>query len=136
MFFKPNKMPISLNYFIREHQYEIKVKVMKGVELPVNVLIIVVLALIVLLAIIALFFGVWNPTQITAEAAKNSACYTLLSTGCEDPERIATDNFDANNDGVVNEYDTLQELCENYYGIDPSSPDRINDCKKIVCRCE
>lgn len=76
---------------------------LKGVELPINVMIIVTLALIVLIAIIALFFGVWNPGKgsITLEVAKNNACQMLISLGCDDidPASISINDFDANKDG-------------------------------------
>lgn len=105
---------------------------MKGVSLPINVLVIVVLALIVLLAILALFYGVWKPEGITLEAAKNNACNMLLSTGCNDPSTIVVRDFDADRNGEANSAgDTLLALCENWYSI--SDP---YDCKKIVCKCE
>ena len=106
---------------------------MKGVELPINVLVIVVLALVVLIAIIALFFGVWTPGQsnVNIEATKNNACQILVDIGCTDTN-IPTGEFDVGSDGNSNN-DNLQGLCEEYYGITPGD---VDSCKKIVCRCE
>lgn len=117
---------------------------MKGVELPISTLVIVVLALIILLGILALFFGVWTPgsTGISLEAAKNNACQMLLSTGCGSPGTIAINGFDANKDGTQsagteNSYpatcsggnDNLARLCRCWYGADES------DCRTQICNC-
>ena len=122
---------------------------MKGVELPINVIVIVVLCLVVLLAIIALFFGVWTPgsTGITLEAAKNNACQMLISTGCGSVSNIAVNNFDANKNGIIGETgstvddtaaackpggggaDNLYMLCKCWYGADETS------CKTRICNC-
>jgi hypothetical protein len=121
---------------------------MKGVELPINVIVLVVLALIVLLGILALFFGVWNPgsTGINLEGAKNSACQMLISTNCVDTSSINVEDFDADRDGTLNEVgpesstnaadcgksgfkDNLAMLCLCWYGADEA------DCKTRVCGC-
>lgn len=53
---------------------------MKGMELPINVLIIVAVALIALLGVIALYFSGFNPfsTTMSVEAVKNEACRRLV----------------------------------------------------------
>ena len=128
---------------------------MRGVELPINVIVIVVICMVVLLAIIALFFGVWNPgkTSITLEAAKTNACQMLVSMGCnQDTFSIAVRDFDANknnaqvsgdnwdwNDAVMTpaqkcgttatSQDNLAALCYCYY-----SRQNENDCKNL-CGC-
>jgi len=125
---------------------------MKGVELPINVMVIIVICVIVLLAIVALFFGVWNPFKITTtlETAKNNACQMLVSIGCHHPENIAVRDFDANKNGTVNDAggigsepwvyndncpgtagsgDNLATLCRCYYNIQSST-----DCEKL-CGC-
>lgn len=126
---------------------------MKGVELPINVLILVVLGLIILLAILGLFYGVWTggASGVNLESAKNSACQLLISTGCNDNiETIYTNNFDADKDGTLdtgfglgqcNEVptigpskDNLRMLCKCWYNI---PDDRIiEDCKKLICNCD
>jgi hypothetical protein len=104
---------------------------MKGISLPINVIVIIVLAMIVLLAVIALFFGVWKPEQLTVEAAKNNACNMLVSTGCDSASSIVVRDFDANQDGEVNSEDTLLALCDTWYNIDDDF-----ECRKTICRCE
>lgn len=75
---------------------------MKGIELPVNALIIIILAVLVLLGILALYAGVWSPSSggVNLESAKNNACQMLASTNCQsDPATILISNFDANKNG-------------------------------------
>jgi hypothetical protein len=125
---------------------------MKGVELPINVIVIVVLCLVVLLAILALFWGVWTPgvAGISLEAAKNNACQMLVSTGCDSPASITIKDFDADKDGTLNEADLISStdpadckpgnngktlgdnlvmLCLCWYGADETS------CKTRICNC-
>ena len=124
---------------------------MKGVELPINVIVIVVLALVVLLGILALFSGVWTPgvAGISLEAAKNNACQMLVSTGCDSPASIIVKDFDADKDGTLNEArsdvnnnadactpgaatnsgDNLYMLCKCWYGADET------DCETRICGC-
>jgi hypothetical protein len=125
---------------------------MKGVELPINVIVIVVLCLVVLLAILALFWGVWTPgvAGISLEAAKNNACQMLLSTGgCgldDSTKTINVNNFDANKDGKFEAgngfddtanackangggQDNLYMLCKCWYLVDETS------CKTRICSC-
>ena len=126
---------------------------MKGVELPISTLVIVILALVVLLGILALFFGVVTPgsTSMTLEAAKNNACQMLISTnGCDTTDStktIVVNNFDANKDGkqvggsafddtitgcssTSIAQDNLYMLCKCWYILDEAS------CKKNVCNCQ
>lgn len=122
---------------------------MRGVELPINTMIIVILCLVVLLAIVVLFFGVWNPGKgvLTQEAAKNNACQLLIASRCNvNPETIIVRDFDADRDGNLNtlgagigdcgtaQGDTLYMLCKCWYGI-PVSTDFDKNCKTI-CMCE
>jgi len=125
---------------------------MKAVELPINVMVIIVICVIVLLAIVALFFGVWNPGKgsITLEAAKNNACQMLVSMGCpSNPESISVRDFDANRNGMVNDAggiawnagtdcglsattsgDNLASLCVCYYNLLDA-----DSCRKTLCGC-
>lgn len=125
---------------------------MKGVELPINTIVILVIALIILLAILALFFSVWRPGVggITLEAAKNNACQMLISTGCGDTNSIIVKDFDADEDGnlgtaetgsgwtwgtsvcggaVSNNGDNLASLCACQYGKSDE------DACKTICNC-
>jgi hypothetical protein len=130
----------------------------KGVELPINVIVIVVICLVVLLAIIALFFGVWTPgkTSITLEAAKSNACQMLVSMSCNSySQDISIRDFDANKNGNLSDAgnpsiiadtngnwnyndncgsgvksgDNLASLCICYY-----NRQNDNDCKNL-CGC-
>jgi hypothetical protein len=125
---------------------------MKGIELPINALIIIILALIVLLAILGLFYGVWpsSTKSVNIETAKNNACQILISMRClVGPETIHISDFDADEDGVVGDPggwtqgtpcptlatngaigDNLASLCACYYNTD-----NAQDCKTNVCGC-
>jgi hypothetical protein len=55
---------------------------MKGIELPVNVLVIIAVAVLVMLGLIAIYFA--NPSSVLVEnSAKNKACSELQSRGCD-----------------------------------------------------
>lgn len=75
---------------------------MKGVELPINVLIIVAVALIVLLALVALYFTGFNPFTgaVGLESIKNDACRTLAQLNrCQaEPRDVTIEDFDADLD--------------------------------------
>ena len=76
---------------------------MKGIELPINVLVIVAVAVIVLLGIVALFMIGFSPFSTVSgqESYKNAACTQLVRGGCVDSPDIVTVNFDADEDGIV-----------------------------------
>lgn len=77
---------------------------MKGIELPINVLIIVAVALVVLLGLIAIYFSGFGPFTgaMTLESAKNEACRELVQERrCNtNTNNIAIDGFDADGDGT------------------------------------
>ncbi|MFH0929453.1 MAG: hypothetical protein V1818_03800 [Candidatus Aenigmatarchaeota archaeon] len=105
-------------------------------ELSINAVIIIIIAMIVLLAIGSLFTGVWSPQKrgIQVEMAKNNACRMLSLSNCEtELDKIKIKDFDVDNDGVVgnDDDDTLKLLCSSYYGMDDE-----NDCKTKICDCE
>ena len=115
---------------------------MKGLELPVNVLIILVLGLIILIAVIVLVYDASKPavSSVDLTTAKNNACQMLVSVGCGPGQSgsIRVSNFDANRDGEMDVKDTLLELCREYYLIDGSndkyaSPD--DQCRVEICGC-
>ena len=77
---------------------------MKGVELPINILVVVAIAVIVLLALVALYFIGFGPfsTSISIEGVKNAACSELVRRGCVDlTNSIRTPSFDSDGDGRV-----------------------------------
>jgi len=127
---------------------------MKGAELPINIIVLIVIALIVLIGILALYLGIWQPgtSAIGLEGAKNNACQVLINSGCDDLTTVSINNFDADRDGVMNEAgsyintgilpdvdacsatanpnsgDNLYMLCKCWYGADEAR------CKQI-CMC-
>lgn len=119
---------------------------MKGLSLPINVLVIVVIAIIVLLGVVAIYFGGFSPfsSAISVEGAKNGACSELVRKNCAvNPGAIVIQNFNANNDTSINPgaepslttltcnagSDNLARLCACFY-------QRTNnvDCKRL-CGC-
>jgi hypothetical protein len=79
---------------------------MKAMELPISTLIVVIIAVLLFLALLALFNGVWNPNKgsMDRETAKNNACQMLVSMRCITmPENIAVHDFDANKNGNLND---------------------------------
>ena len=131
-------------------------KKMKGMELPINLLVIVAVAVIVLLGVVALFLTGFQPigeTLTSSGSAKNNACSQWIGTGCTiAPESILIYDYDANDDkdegsdagssfdwpdwdanenwnDVTNEDDNLAALCAYHYGADTE-----DECRAI-CGC-
>jgi hypothetical protein len=104
---------------------------MRGVELPINVLVIVVIAVIVLLAVVAVYFAGWTPYASSAgtDAIKNDLCRRLSYDCSKDPTTIPS-NFDVGDDGSTAN-DNLQGLCEVYYDITPAD---LDGCRRL-CGC-
>jgi len=122
---------------------------MKGfsIGLPINILVIVAIAVIVLLGLIALYFVGWGPFAGTAglEGIKNSACRVLVQgNNCAvETSTITISNFDADGDGSndpasgfnwntpnnIVEGDNLAALCYYQYA-------RTSDAAcKTLCNC-
>lgn len=109
---------------------------MRGLELPINTMIIIILVLLVLVAVIALLMGVWKPgtAGLNLEQAKGSACQMYVNLGCSgDGKNIAVNNFDADKDGTIENSaaagDNLSKLATNYYGCTGET------CIKGLCGC-
>ena len=90
---------------------------------------------ILILFLISIFYPRPMPRGPTLEYIKNNACSILMRDprGCNNVSTDSTlvKDFDANKDGKKDSADTLQALCENYYGVN------IGDqtaCKRI-CGC-
>ncbi len=116
---------------------------MKGIELPINALIIIAVALLVLLGIVALWMSGWSGGSqgVTIEAAKAAGCGALMrnSSGCTgaDPSYIyfngntpPVPKFDVNGDSSINTEDNMTALCMRYYGTGTDK----NACRR-VCGC-
>jgi hypothetical protein len=123
---------------------------MKGLELPINVLIIVAIAIIVLIALVAMFYPNFKNSSITvnSDIYKSSACQIMMDRQCApSPSEITIANFDADQDGQQDSgsvwtfgtskcrdkagtgKDNLASLCECYYSITNE-----NSCKAL-CGC-
>ena len=105
---------------------------MKGMELPVNVLIILVISVIVLVAVIAILYNntTGSKTFVDVGVARDNTCQQLLSMGCYlEPNAFQVHDFDANMDGSIDTSDTLMDLCINYFQITNPA-----DCK-AMCGC-
>lgn len=66
----------------------------KGVSLPIDMLVILAIAVIILIAVVAVFMGVWNPfsTNQQQRANFNKACQVLINTGCPASYAISSDS--------------------------------------------
>ena len=84
---------------------------MKGIELPINILVIVAVAIIVLLGVIALFYSSWfsSTGPVTSQAALTSACNQASRQTCAVaiPADITVSSY--------KNYASLQEFCEEEY---------------------
>jgi hypothetical protein len=86
---------------------------MKGIELPINILIILAVAIIVLIAVVAMFYTPFSTGSSTVglDTAKSAACQILIARhGCTDAtiltSSITVNNFDADKDGFIGSTDT------------------------------
>jgi hypothetical protein len=132
---------------------------MKGIELPINILVVVAVAIIVLLGVIALYFsGFIGPAgTMTAQTAKGKYCAMVtqnpngcvyVASGGVDLTLIQITDFDANQDGTINPgttfiwstackalTDNLVALLKCQFGIvgtDAATTDRL---MKKACGC-
>jgi len=89
----------------------------KAITLPVNVLVIVAIAIIVLLGLIAIYGVGFNPfsSAINLESVKNEACRKIVFSRCEKNAADITVDFDANRDGTTDSSDTFLILCQNFF---------------------
>jgi Tfp pilus assembly protein PilE len=122
---------------------------MKGIELPINVMIIVLIALVVLIAIIALFTGVWNPgsQSLSLESAKSSACQKLVSAQCSfETYDIVVNNYDADNDGKIDPGTSFSKCsdwtgstdydkCDNLYALCKKRLSISDNGCRQLCNC-
>ncbi len=126
--------PSSFVYYKTTIKYaDVTIVIMKGVEMPINILVIVIIAIIVLTAMVVIFSGVWSSGSgtIGLETAKSNACQILITMGCDtDPESVPVNNFDSNGDTKKDSNDNLAELCKRYY----STGDDMDKCRGI-CGC-
>ena len=107
---------------------------MKGVELPINILVIVAIAVIVLLGLVALYFTGFGPFSATAgqEAIKNQACVDLNPrAGCiDDPSTIVVNYDVVDKDTGADLADNWQTFADQFYGCAGDS-----SCARRICGC-
>jgi len=113
---------------------KIEVNAVKGVELPINILVVVAIAVIVLLGLVALYFMGFGPFSKAAgvEAVKSQGCNDLNPrAGCvTDPNTILV-NYDVDGDGVIAvAQDNLQTFAAKYYACAADIA-----CTKRMCSC-
>ena len=103
---------------------------MKGVELPINILVVVAIAVIVLLGLVALYFIGFNPFSVTTavESAKNNACRDYLHQNpvCNSAAGVSLE-YPA---GTTT---TLDQFTNDYYGCSNTAADE--SCARRVCGC-
>lgn len=120
---------------------------MKAIELPINLIVVILIAVIVLLSFVGLYFSGWlSPAKsINIETAKNDACRSLLTRCYIDVNLITINNFDADEDGVVDSgigigdckdsggtaKDNLYMLCKCHYSADEDQCRDICMCKGV-----
>lgn len=105
----------------------------KGIELPINILVVIAIAVIVLLAMVALFMGGFKPAgAVSAEAAWSDSCRQVIYK-CSSIDQDALENikltYDVKQDGSDTN-DNLWSLCteELYKGTDAVSCRRACGC--------
>ncbi len=97
-------------------------------ELPINVMVVVLIALVVLIAIFALFSGIWSPSTETLglETVKSRACSNLVSMGCTvDTKDIAINDFDVDGDGKIGASDSGASCTDSNVGKNPENCDNL-----------
>ena len=100
---------------------------MKGLELPVNMLVIIIIAIIVLLALVALFLGGYTGVGvIDSGVAKGKACGVIVNSGCSsnafDKNVYGTSKFCSRDSPDC----TVSEICQKI-GL-PSETDCFKSC--------
>ena len=86
----------------------------KGMEMPVNMLVIIAIAVIILVALIALLtIGIGGGKPIEIQLAMSTACSKLVNAGCIAVDTGTIQTTIKNADGT---YKTLQQLCDSDFG--------------------
>ncbi|MBU5557872.1 MAG: hypothetical protein QW751_01685 [Candidatus Aenigmatarchaeota archaeon] len=106
----------------------------KGAELPISTMIILILGILVVIALLAMFMGVWKPASSGTNLQTVTAltCNRFVAAGCGDPSTFKLqENVVCGTNNLVAGTDTLLNLCEKCYGI----KDDKNKCKTDICKC-
>ena len=113
---------------------------MKGIALPVEYLVILIIAVIVLLAVVAFFILGWDPFGFYLEQAKNKACGILTRNQCKG-EALEYEVYDLDlcpRDGTPDGAWTVLEVCSIYLkgcrGGGPADIVTEKECLRL-CGC-
>ena len=115
---------------------------MKGIELPINVLVIVSIAVIVLLGLVVLYFIGFNPfsSGVNMQSLKNSACTDFaLNYDCGRRGGKRTSDIILGTNTLNLVPNTLNQLCQDKLGCKGSLYDdseKIEACCRSVCGCQ
>lgn len=118
---------------------------MKGFSLSIEIIVVIFIAIVVLIALLGFFAGIWGPgtNAISLEQAKTAACTKLLNQGCSpSTASVFTDDFDSDKNGKIEKGtgqgacgsdsgDNLYMLCKCYYD---KTTDTNTECKAL-CGC-
>jgi hypothetical protein len=107
---------------------------MKGIELPINILVIVAVAIIVLLGVIALFYSSWFPvTQpVNIESVKSQMCSSANRMGCVEAAVGLKTNYQGKDLSLGGDRTALDggSICGTYYQV---PDDEWRTCLTNVC---
>ena len=105
---------------------------MKGVELPINILVVVAIAVIVLLGLVALYFIGFNPFSVTTaiESAKSNGCRDYLHQSPTICSNAALINVGYPAGTPTN----LADFTDAYYGCN-STGTHDEGCTRRACGC-
>jgi len=92
-------------------------KVLKGISLPVNFIVILAVAVVVMLIVVILMTGVITPLPVNDVQAWTIGCERLIQRGCraDDVRNIVITGYDPNGDG---QWDNLLTACQRRLGRD------------------
>ena len=101
----------------------------KGIELPVNVLVIIVIAVLVLIALATLVAtGVLSLRPVQIQLEKNAACSAIVASNCAtEPSQIKV-NVDLGTKGDKSD-DTFENLCAEEFKVTGAECKRLCGCK-------
>jgi hypothetical protein len=115
---------------------------MKGIELPINILIIIAVAVIVLIAVVAMFYPAFSGGggTVSSDVAKSAACQILVSRqGCTNSaittSGITISNFDADKSGGFNPGIATGNSCPTIGSVGPPIVATSSDNLYMLCQC-
>jgi hypothetical protein len=88
----------------------------KAEALPVNILVVVAVAIVATLGLMGVYGVGYNPfsSALGLESVKNAGCRQLVMGGCKANTSAIQVKYDANKDGNTDSSDNLLILCKNF----------------------